>query len=123
MHQGAGFAAKLLEKAYFIFKLTGRAMVRPASSDKWKAPLSLVNSPVLPISLHGRSHHCFRGHLKVKVKLYERTFKLRCTLGRLVARLTVYSGSCHLIPTSILYHKAEICLHSGVLNKRTERSE
>ena len=30
---------KLLEKAYFIIKPTGRAMVRPASSDKWKAPL------------------------------------------------------------------------------------
>ena len=29
---------KLLEKAYFIIKPTGRAVVRPASSDKWKAP-------------------------------------------------------------------------------------
>ena len=29
---------KLLEKAYFIIKPTGRAMVRPASSHKWKAP-------------------------------------------------------------------------------------
>ena len=28
------FQQKLLEKAYFIFKLTGRAMVRAASSDK-----------------------------------------------------------------------------------------
>ena len=33
---------KLLEKAYFIIKPTGRAMVRPASSDKWKAPLVTV---------------------------------------------------------------------------------
>ena len=33
------FQQKLLKKAYFIFKLTGRAMVRPSSSDKWKAPL------------------------------------------------------------------------------------
>ena len=32
------FLQKLLEKAYFTFKLTGRAMVRPASSDKSKAP-------------------------------------------------------------------------------------
>ena len=31
------FQQKLLEKASFIFKLTGRAKVRPASSDKWKA--------------------------------------------------------------------------------------
>ena len=30
---------KLLEKAYFIFKLTGQAMVWLTSSDKWKAPL------------------------------------------------------------------------------------
>ena len=29
---------KLLEKAYFIIKPTGRAMVQPASSDEWKAP-------------------------------------------------------------------------------------
>ena len=31
------FQQKFLEKAYFIFKLSGRAVVRPASSDKWKA--------------------------------------------------------------------------------------
>ena len=29
---------KLLEKAYFIFRMTGAAMVQPASSDFWKAP-------------------------------------------------------------------------------------
>ena len=34
-----GFQEKPLEKADFIFKLTVPAMVRPASSDKWKAPL------------------------------------------------------------------------------------
>ena len=32
------FKQKLLEKPHFILKLTGPAMVRPASSDKWKAP-------------------------------------------------------------------------------------
>ena len=32
----------LLEKTYFFVKLTGRAMVRPASSDKWKAPFKIV---------------------------------------------------------------------------------
>ena len=37
--KGDGFWAKTLGKSHFIFKLTGRAMVRPASSDKWKAPL------------------------------------------------------------------------------------
>ena len=30
---------KPLEKADFIVKITGPVMVRPASSDKWKAPL------------------------------------------------------------------------------------
>ena len=33
------FQQKLLEKAYFVIKLTGRAMVRPDSFDKWTAPL------------------------------------------------------------------------------------
>ena len=32
------FQQKLLENADFIFKVTGRAMVRRASSDKWKEP-------------------------------------------------------------------------------------
>ena len=36
------FQQKTLEKADFIVKMTGLAMVRPASSDKWKA--SLVSS-------------------------------------------------------------------------------
>ena len=31
------FHLKLLEKAYFIVKMTGLAMVRLASSDFWKA--------------------------------------------------------------------------------------
>ena len=34
MHKGDGFSAKTLGKAYFIYKLTGQAMVWPASSDK-----------------------------------------------------------------------------------------
>ena len=33
------FQQSLLEKAYFIAKMSGLAMVRPASSDFWKAPL------------------------------------------------------------------------------------
>ena len=33
------FQKKLLEKPFFIFKLTGRAMAWPAISGKWKAPL------------------------------------------------------------------------------------
>ena len=35
MHEGDGFS----EKPFFIFKLTGRPMVWPAISDKWKVPL------------------------------------------------------------------------------------
>ena len=33
------FQRKLLEKAYFIVKMTAPAMVQPVSSDKWKVPL------------------------------------------------------------------------------------
>ena len=33
------FQQKPLEKVCFIYKMTGLAMVRPASSDLWKAPL------------------------------------------------------------------------------------
>ena len=32
------FQQKLLEKAYFIDKMTGLAIIRPASSDFWKVP-------------------------------------------------------------------------------------
>ena len=43
MHEGnVFFSKKLLEKAYFMFKLTGPAMVRPA--DKWKAPLYFASA-------------------------------------------------------------------------------
>ena len=34
------FLLKPLNKAYFIFKMTGPAVVRPASSGFWKAPLA-----------------------------------------------------------------------------------
>ena len=42
--EGERVQQKLFEKAYFIFNLTSPAMVRPTSSDKWKAPLH-TNSP------------------------------------------------------------------------------
>ena len=35
------FQQKPSEKADFIVKMTGPVMVRPASSEKWKAPLGL----------------------------------------------------------------------------------
>ena len=38
------FQQKLLGKTYFIFKLTGQAMVLPASSDKWKALLEAMRA-------------------------------------------------------------------------------
>ena len=48
------FHQKLLEKAYFIFKITDAAMVRPASSDFWKAPLVKLllnyNNRCLPLN-------------------------------------------------------------------------
>ena len=39
------FQQNLLKKAYFIAKKSGPAMVRPASSDFWKAPLETVCQP------------------------------------------------------------------------------
>ena len=41
MHEGNVFDQKLLEKSYFIFKMSGPAMVRQASSDFW-TPLNMV---------------------------------------------------------------------------------
>ena len=38
------FHQNLLENAYFIAKMPGLAMVRPASSDLWKAPLGYVHT-------------------------------------------------------------------------------
>ena len=43
------FQQKPLEKADFNVKLSGLAVVRPASSDKWKAPLGLVWAEILLI--------------------------------------------------------------------------
>ena len=39
MHKGDGFSQNLLEKVYFIAKMSGLTMIRRASSDFWKAPL------------------------------------------------------------------------------------
>ena len=43
MQTGDGFSANLLEKAYFIAKMSGSAMIQLASSDFWQVPL--VSSP------------------------------------------------------------------------------
>ena len=48
------FQQKLLEKAYFIFKLTGQAMIQPASSDKWIVPPVIINW--MKQKLHKRIH-------------------------------------------------------------------
>ena len=40
------FQQKLLEKAYFIAKMSGPAMVQPASSDIWKAPLVSLSTAI-----------------------------------------------------------------------------
>ena len=39
------FQQNLLEKAYFFVKMTGPAMVRPASSEFWKTPLASRATP------------------------------------------------------------------------------
>ena len=51
------FQQKFLGKAYFIVKMTGPAMVRPAKFDFWKAPLDLFLT---------RSN--FRGPYMIKLK-------------------------------------------------------
>ena len=39
MHEGDGASTKTLgKKVFFIVKMTGPAIVRPVSSDFWKAP-------------------------------------------------------------------------------------
>ena len=38
------FQQNLIEKAYFIAKMSGPTMVRPASSDFWKAPWDEYNN-------------------------------------------------------------------------------
>ena len=38
---------KPLEKVDLKFKITGPVMVRPASSDKWKAPLDFLALPII----------------------------------------------------------------------------
>ena len=44
MHKGDGFQQNLLENTHFIGKMSGPAMVRPASSDFWIAPESLATT-------------------------------------------------------------------------------
>ena len=66
------FQQKLLEKAYFIFKLNGLATAWPASSDKWKVPLVFLLSEVLRY-LSGATGGCFfytvsQGAMKVIFK-------------------------------------------------------
>ena len=38
------FQQNVLEKAYFTAKMSGQAIVRPASSDFWKVPLDMKKS-------------------------------------------------------------------------------
>ena len=41
LYEGDGFSTETLGKAYFTIKLTGRAMVWPASFDTWKSPFAV----------------------------------------------------------------------------------
>ena len=46
MHEGGDFFRQnLLDKDYFVVKMTGPAMVRLASSDFWKAPQESARIP------------------------------------------------------------------------------
>ena len=54
MHEGERFSKKLLEKAYFTFKLTGPAKVQLASSDKWNVPKFYVMSLWRPLCYVGQ---------------------------------------------------------------------
>ena len=45
MQEEMVFHPNLLEKAYLFVKMTGPAMVRPASCDFWKAPLASRATP------------------------------------------------------------------------------
>ena len=42
MHEGERFTVKTLGKSVIHFQMTGRAMIRPANSDKWKAPIYII---------------------------------------------------------------------------------
>ena len=42
MHEGESFSAKALGKSVFHFQVTVWAMIRPANSDKWKAPIYII---------------------------------------------------------------------------------
>ena len=64
MQEGDDFSQKPLEKADFIVQMTGPAMVRPVSSDKWKAPLREKQPKVLYMLT--TYHLPFKGQYKRK---------------------------------------------------------
>ena len=58
------FHQKLLGKAYFMVEMTGPAMIQPASSDFWKAPIEY--GQVTWIKVEGAmppGYYCFRSIL------------------------------------------------------------
>ena len=55
------FQQKPSEKADFIVKMTGPAMVRPASSEKWKAPLVCEQDLHLGVSLEVKRERHAKG--------------------------------------------------------------
>ena len=50
MHEGDGVSSKTLGKSLFNCKMTGPAVVLPASPDFWKAPLVVCKHWVLKLS-------------------------------------------------------------------------
>ena len=62
---------KLLEKVYFIVKMTGPAMVQLTSSDFWKAPLVRISYSNYP-----SSHHRPKNGLLFLIRIHQGTFLL-----------------------------------------------
>ena len=68
------FQQSLLKKACFIAKISGLAMVRPASSDFWKAPLEKPT-----------------GHRQVKISFYHLNYLIYMTPYTLEAAMQILS--------------------------------
>ena len=99
-----GFQQKPLEKADFNVKLSGLAVVRPASSDKWKAPLGLVWAEILmQMELKLRKGKCslfvvFTFSCQKCLLMFQgvvNSINLNCLTYRSLAASTVHLNSCN----------------------------
>ena len=67
------FQQKLLEKACFIVKMTASAMVWPASSDFWKAPLVFISLAMCRITAYTKNSSNWDFIVK-KIKKSQKTY-------------------------------------------------